>query len=56
MINKEKRNNLPGAGSASQTKDIENNILEWIYQLCEQGVALTPHKVINYTLTLSLEM
>ena len=43
MINKKDRNNLPGAGRPSQTKDIENNILEWIYQLRDQGVALTTH-------------
>ena len=56
MINKKDRNNLPGAGRPSQTKDIENNILEWIYQLRDQGVALTTHEIINYTLTLNPEM
>ena len=43
-------------GRPSKTKDIENNILEWIYQLRDQGVELTTHEIINYTLILSSEM
>ena len=56
MIYKEKRNNLTGEGHPSQSKDIENNILEWIYQLYDQVLAFTTHEGINNTLTLSHEM